>query len=112
MFAVRDLEPGEPHRCLDCGLSDPDGSYGPQGLESIRLPDGAEHTVALADLWFCARHSARRWKAWLDSRQLLQARRRRLYAFQIAEAVLGRHRGHLDGDLFATAERWLRKETG
>lgn len=97
------LEPGEPHRCLRCGRASPSGTYGPPGLESIFLDDGAEHTVRLEDQWLCARHARLAWDEWRRCRALLPARLRRLAAFRHVEA-LG-VRGH---ERFTQAEALLR----
>lgn len=109
LFVTRSLEPGEPHRCLDCGIADEGGTYGPPGLEEVPLPDGDTYTAELANLWFCRRCSHLRWDHHVELQIRVPARRRRLRAFAVA-ASLG-HRGHMNADLFRVAEEWLRNDT-
>lgn len=82
----RRLERGEHECCLRCGRGG-DGTYGPPGLESIFLDDGAEHTVRLDDQWLCMRHAKREWAEWRRCQQQLSARRRWLSAHRHVEAL-------------------------
>ncbi len=107
LFAFpRELEPGEPHRCLDCHELDPRGSYGPNELDVMLLSDGSEYTINLRDVWFCADHGAARWKLYLAKQPQIPGRLRRLRAFRIAAA-----HGYRGDERFRVAEEWLRTNT-
>lgn len=102
----RTLDPGEHGRCLDCGRYDIRGTYGPPGLDEIRLDDGNDHTVSLPDQWFCVKHSHERWKDYRKCMAAIGKRRERLNAFRIAE-----RRGLKGAALYGVAEGWLRDGT-
>lgn len=77
----RATERGEYGCCLDCGRADPHGTYGPPGLETLVVPDGArwvEHHVRLEDMWLCAPCARQRWDDWRAAQVKVPARLRTL----------------------------------
>ena len=104
MFIVREIEPGEHPRCVDCSKTDSiTGQYGPPMLDEIEFM-GDVAPIDTRSLWFCRGCGDKRWREWQRRRSLLPKRLERLRAFRAAGRL-----GLTQGQTFALAERWLRE---